>query len=499
MAVCSKCGTFIPQAQGGVCPKCKHNEEFTSKVESSTQQKKRNDFRVQRTKSNDAVKTQKVDGKSESNKRVEKKKRISESRHDYMDLPPVRKSRHSVSESGTRISQDKKPRRPASESEIRVSQKESEQPNRSKIILGVIIVALVASLGVFAYFHFFSDREPNEDYVESNVEVEPAYEPEAEPEPAIELEGYIGVWVASLADSIMKLELYDSLLDEVYFDIWVSETMFIPFTATLVENTADISSSGRENVQGSLSFVGELIVMDITESDNLYLPVGTMSFIRATDESWSEEEDANSYISEIEEKVEQIRQWFNETHNNPNLTASQLGNLRRYYNQYGELVRVIDFIHGNSESYYFNNGRLYFAFFVFGADEDRLYFHDDIMFRWIDRDGRILDNAFNYMGYNLIWEYAIDMAYDLYHLQFPTGTGDGAGNTFGAPFRVMWDWGDPTSQIGYFEVVENAINYARRNNRRGVRVYDTHGNMVYDPIWCDCPICEDYRNISPPY
>ena len=454
MAVCSKCSTFIPQVQDGVCPKCKHNEKFTSKMESS------NHF-------ND-------------------KEQVVE-RQDN--------------------------RRTPRSTDTRISQKKATKARHSKIILAVVIVAIIAlavSLGAFAYFHFFSNEEPNEIYVESTIEAESKLEPESElelelelepePETMIDLDDYIGLWVtASSTDDMMKLEIHNILTDEIHFDIWTSQTRFIPFTATLVEDTAIISSSGGENIQGSLTFVGEMIVVNIIESDNEYLLVGTMSFIPATDEAW-EDEGAGPYNCEIEEKVAEIHELVLEIRNNPHLNLDQLGNTGRWHNHLGELVRVDHFSHGDTELYFFHNGRLIFMQFIaWTGEEDRFYYDDDILIRWVDGSGIIHDNIDRDRGFLPMWHFILDIAHDYLHawqnLLNEANQFDASGVP---PFRVMWDWGNPASQIGFFEVLENAIGYARSNNRQGVRVYDANGNMIYDPNWCDCQICISYRELSPP-
>ena len=44
--------------------------------------------------------------------------------------------------------------------------------------------------------------------------------------------------------------------------------------------------------------------------------------------------------------------------------------------------------------YYFKDDKLYFVFAFDGTKENRLYFDNEVLFRWIDENGKIHDNDF---------------------------------------------------------------------------------------------------------
>lgn len=97
-------------------------------------------------------------------------------------------------------------------------------------------------------------------------------------------------------------------------------------------------------------------------------------------------------VSDVEEKVKTIRSWYNETQNNPSSTASK------------GLTKSNSNISYNGKSYsaeyYYNNGSLYFVFAYNGTNENRLYFWNGTMFRWIDENGTIHDNEFDNPSFN---------------------------------------------------------------------------------------------------
>lgn len=99
---------------------------------------------------------------------------------------------------------------------------------------------------------------------------------------------------------------------------------------------------------------------------------------------------------DIEEEVLKIRELYNATQSNlSNLTKKDsVSGKVKYYDDSSKLVRMdipSNSITSYTKYYYFENGELYFAFVFDGTKENRLYFKNNRLFRWIDEDGEIHD------------------------------------------------------------------------------------------------------------
>lgn len=110
----------------------------------------------------------------------------------------------------------------------------------------------------------------------------------------------------------------------------------------------------------------------------------------------------------IEEEVSRIRALYNDTQSNlSNLTKKTMDNgVVKYYDSNSNLVRAdipANSITPYTKYYYFNNGNIYFAFVFDGEKENRLYFNNDVLFRWIDEAGKTHDNETN-NGTFKFWE-----------------------------------------------------------------------------------------------
>lgn len=98
----------------------------------------------------------------------------------------------------------------------------------------------------------------------------------------------------------------------------------------------------------------------------------------------------------IENEVLRIRGLYNTTQADlSSLTVDSSKNGKvKYYDSDSNLVRM-DIAANPTTSYtkyyYFENGKLYFAFIFDGAKENRLYFKDNVLLRWIDESGKIHD------------------------------------------------------------------------------------------------------------
>lgn len=99
---------------------------------------------------------------------------------------------------------------------------------------------------------------------------------------------------------------------------------------------------------------------------------------------------------DVEDEVLRIRGLYNITQSNlSSLTkdSSESGKVK-YYDADSKLVRIdiaANSITSYTKYYYFENGELYFAFVFDGAKENRLYFKDNRLFRWIDETGKTHD------------------------------------------------------------------------------------------------------------
>lgn len=111
---------------------------------------------------------------------------------------------------------------------------------------------------------------------------------------------------------------------------------------------------------------------------------------------------------DIEEEVLRIRSLYNDTQSNlSKLTKKTMDNgVVKYYDSNSNLVRAdipANSITPYTKYYYFNNGYIYFAFVFDGEKENRLYFRNDMLFRWIDEAGKTHDHEVN-NGTFKFWE-----------------------------------------------------------------------------------------------
>ncbi len=110
----------------------------------------------------------------------------------------------------------------------------------------------------------------------------------------------------------------------------------------------------------------------------------------------------------VESEVSKIRtQYYNTQDNLKNYSKIKGTNgATYYYNNVGQAVRVDV---GKSDSlpyskqYYFQNGKLYFAFIFDGKRENRLYFKDDQLIRLKDEYGNTTDMDRSHQDY-VYWE-----------------------------------------------------------------------------------------------
>jgi hypothetical protein len=90
-------------------------------------------------------------------------------------------------------------------------------------------------------------------------------------------------------------------------------------------------------------------------------------------------------------------------------------NIRRYYLD-GEVARI-DIPSGTNRfecgrSYYINNGYLYLADFYTGVMHEKMYFSNDIMYRYTTVDGITADNNFGYAPYCYVGNFALNECKD---------------------------------------------------------------------------------------
>ena len=113
-------------------------------------------------------------------------------------------------------------------------------------------------------------------------------------------------------------------------------------------------------------------------------------------------------VEDVENKVLDIRNWYNDTQNNLSFlsTVETAEGVVKYYNEESSLIRVDVPADENchyTRYYYFKDDILYFAFVFDGQKENRLYFYDEMLFRWIDENGVIHDNELNNEAF-MSWE-----------------------------------------------------------------------------------------------
>ncbi len=96
---------------------------------------------------------------------------------------------------------------------------------------------------------------------------------------------------------------------------------------------------------------------------------------------------------DVEAEVKQIREWYYATQENPGTHTPNSEILR--YTKNGKTTKFsapMSYNGWDRERWYFyHDGKLYFAFVFKGTDEQRLYFRDDVLIRYIDNSGTTYD------------------------------------------------------------------------------------------------------------
>lgn len=100
-------------------------------------------------------------------------------------------------------------------------------------------------------------------------------------------------------------------------------------------------------------------------------------------------------VQNVEDKVTTIRGWYNLTNSDASSAAAQGLTKKTSSVSYNGSVYT-------SEQYY-RNGELYFVFAYIGTRENRLYFWNGTLFRWIDESKVTHDNEFSNGNY-LTWQ-----------------------------------------------------------------------------------------------
>lgn len=115
-------------------------------------------------------------------------------------------------------------------------------------------------------------------------------------------------------------------------------------------------------------------------------------------------------VENVESKVLTIRNWYNDTQRNlENLSTVKASEIITEYYDKSSCVRVdVSANEKNSYNryYYFKDNNLYFVFAFDEQKENRLYFYNETLFRWIDESGIIHDNDFDSAEF-MLWEKTI--------------------------------------------------------------------------------------------
>lgn len=125
------------------------------------------------------------------------------------------------------------------------------------------------------------------------------------------------------------------------------------------------------------------------------------------DDTIRDEQNTNSLEVDVEDTVSQIRNWYSETQSNIGSLPCRIINdvIKGYFDEDRNFVKIVatkgydnlDFV----REYYFHEGELYFAFVYDGVDEQRLYFKDGQLIRYIDNNGNVFDtnDAISFMQF----------------------------------------------------------------------------------------------------
>lgn len=125
---------------------------------------------------------------------------------------------------------------------------------------------------------------------------------------------------------------------------------------------------------------------------------------------------------DVEDEVRQIREWYYGTQDSIDGYEKSTSDNVTFYLKNGIPVKIVvnkgtdgwDY----AREYYYHDGEFYFAFIYAGSDEHRLYFKEDQMIRYIDRD----KNTYDYGQTDQFPEWEIPAIQEAYRL---LGTEDG--------------------------------------------------------------------------
>ena len=175
--------------------------------------------------------------------------------------------------------------------------------------------------------------------------------------------------------------------------------------------------------------------------------------------------------AEVEAAVEYIRTRYYAVQDRlATLKTEVRGNATYYYApETHSLVRVDVVTDGGGESYYYDNGALYFIFAHAGNIENRLYFDGGELIRWLYREGGVEQS---YEGA------ASHPEYTTYEASWLTKSG---AHHADIRYRVRKDYADAESQVGAYADFENAKRAAESHKGEGYCVYTMYGEVVYVP------------------
>ena len=176
--------------------------------------------------------------------------------------------------------------------------------------------------------------------------------------------------------------------------------------------------------------------------------------------------------SETEAIISRIRELYYHTQDKMGIYIPvRDGEVTRYYSpESAYLTRLDASREGSGESYYYVNGDLYFIFAHNGEREDRLYFDDGRLIRWI-----------------VSWQEGAEEVYEgaashsAYAQTEAAWLAKSASYKPEVTFRVRKSADDVAGQIGAYKEFENAKNRADAYKNQGYRVYTMYGEVFYDP------------------
>lgn len=174
---------------------------------------------------------------------------------------------------------------------------------------------------------------------------------------------------------------------------------------------------------------------------------------------------------EVEGKVEFIRTRYYALQDRlSTLKTEARGDATYYYAPEDHSLVRVDVVTGDGgESYYYDNGALYFVFSYMGNIENRLYFDGGKLIRWLYRQG---GGEHTYEGAASHPEYAN------YEAAWLTKS---AAHRADVRYRVRKNYADAETQIGAYADFENAKRTADSRKSEGYCVYTMYGEVVYVP------------------